>query len=176
MAALQGTGWVATYAATKAFEMILAESLWWELKSDGVDVTAVLPGATDTEGLRRNSPYIEDPAALARPRDVALEALDRLGKTPSFICGEQNRALAEAMRGLTREQAIDMMSSGTRLMAEGVSREPVSGERGEPASRGRAARRSGESGPTDSTDREPASGSPADAEASTSRPSRTAKE
>ena len=38
------------------------------LKGDGVDVTAVLPGATDTEGLRRNSPYIEDPASLARPR------------------------------------------------------------------------------------------------------------
>jgi short-subunit dehydrogenase len=119
MAALQGTGWVATYAATKAFEMILAESLWWELKSDGVDVTAVLPGATDTEGLRRNSPYIEDPGSLAKPRDVAVETLARLGEGPSFICGEGNRALADAMRSLSREQAIEMMSSGTRLMAEG---------------------------------------------------------
>jgi uncharacterized protein len=119
MAALQGTGWVATYAATKAFEMILAESLWWELKDDGVDVLAVLPGVTDTEGLRRHSPYIEDPSALARPRDVAIEALDALGRSPSWICGEANRGLAEAMRSLSREQAIDMVSRGTRRMADG---------------------------------------------------------
>ena len=122
MAALQGTGWVATYAGTKAFEMILAESLWWELKGDGVDVLAILPGATDTEGLRRNSPYIEDPSALGKPRDVAVEALQQLGRTPSWICGDNNRALADAMRSLPREHAIDMMSSGTRLMAEGPKR------------------------------------------------------
>jgi short-subunit dehydrogenase len=102
--------------------MILAESLWWELKDEGVDVLAVLPGATDTEGLRRASPYIEDPAALAKPEDVAVEALDALGHAPSLICGENNRALAEAMRSLSREQAIDMMSSGTRRMAEGPKR------------------------------------------------------
>ena len=119
MAALQGTGWVATYAGTKAFEMILAESLWWELRGDGVDVLAILPGATDTEGLRRNSPYIDDPSALGKPEEVAAEALQFLGRGPSLVCGEANRALAEAMRSLPREQAIDMMSSGTRLMAEG---------------------------------------------------------
>ncbi len=119
MAALQGTGWVATYAATKAFELVLAESLWWELRADGVDVLAVLPGATDTEGLRSRSPHIDDPSVLARPSDVAREALDRLGSAPSWICGEQNRALAEAMRTMPREQAIDLVSSGTRRMAKG---------------------------------------------------------
>lgn len=119
MAALYGTGWVATYAATKAFEMILAESLWWELKGDGVDVLAALPGATDTEGLRMHSPYIEDPSALARPADVARDALGALGRTPSWICGDQNRGLAEALRSLPREQAIDMLSKSTRLMCEG---------------------------------------------------------
>jgi short-subunit dehydrogenase len=122
MAALQGTGWVATYAGTKAFEMILAESLWWELRGDGVDVLAILPGATDTEGLHRASPFIQDPSALAKPEDVAAEALQFLGKGPSLVCGETNRALAEAMRSLPREQAIDMMSSGTRLMAEGPTK------------------------------------------------------
>lgn len=119
MAALYGTGWVATYAATKAFEMILAESLWWELKGDGVDVLAVLPGATDTEGLRMHSPYIEDASALAQPEDVAREALETLGRAPSWICGDQNRGLAEALRSLPREQAIDMLSKSTRLMCEG---------------------------------------------------------
>lgn len=125
MAALYGTGWVATYAATKAFEMILAESLWWELTDDGVDVLAVLPGATDTEGLRMHSPYIEDPSALATPTDVAREALDALGQAPSWICGEQNRSLSEALRSLPRAQAIDMLSKSTRLMCDG----PTAGKR-----------------------------------------------
>jgi short-subunit dehydrogenase len=122
MAALQGTGWVATYAATKAFEMILAESLWWELKDDGVDVLALLPGATDTEGLRAASPHVPDPSALARPDDVAGEALEALGTAPSWICGEPNRAIAEAVKALPRTEVIEMMSNATRTMAEGPRR------------------------------------------------------
>lgn len=119
MAALQGTGWVATYAATKAFNLVLAESLWWELRGDGVDCLAVLPGATDTEGLRRNSPFATDPAALARPEDVATEALDALGRSASWVCGEQNRTVAEALRTLPREQVIDLVSTATRRMTAG---------------------------------------------------------
>lgn len=119
MAALHGTGWVATYAATKAFNLILAESLWWELRDAGVDVLAVLPGATDTEGLRKNSPYIDDPATLGKPAEVAQEALAALGRMPSLVCGEQNRAVVEAMASMPRAQVIEMMSSATRLMTEG---------------------------------------------------------
>jgi short-subunit dehydrogenase len=118
MAALQGTGWVATYAATKAFDLVLAESLWWELKGEGVDVLGVMPGATDTEGFRMHSPNVDDPAALGRPADVAREALDSIGRAASLVCGEQNRAVAEALRTLPREQGIEMMSSATRRMAE----------------------------------------------------------
>lgn len=119
MAGLYGTGWVATYAATKAFDLILAEGLWWELRDAGVDVLAALPGATDTEGLQRNSPFVEDRSALAQPAAVAREALDALGKEPSWICGEQNRAITAALRDLPRAQVIDMVSSATRRMTEG---------------------------------------------------------
>jgi len=118
IAALQGTGWVAAYAATKAFNLVLAESLWWEWR-DRVDVLAVLPGATDTEGLRANTPHVGDGSGLARPEEVAQEALAALGQVPSWVCGEENRAVVEAMRDLAREPRIDMMSSATRRMAEG---------------------------------------------------------
>lgn len=119
MAGLYGTGWVATYAATKAFALVLAEGLWWELRDAGVDVLAALPGATDTEGLQRNSPFVEDRSALAQPVDVAREALAALGKEPSWICGEQNRAIATALQGMPRAQVIEMVSSATRRMTEG---------------------------------------------------------
>ena len=52
LAALQGQALVGTYAATKAFDLVLAESLWAELGEHGVDVLAVCPGPTRTPGLR----------------------------------------------------------------------------------------------------------------------------
>ncbi len=116
MAAFQGNGWVATYAGTKAFDLILAESLWWELRGEGVDVLGVAPGATDTEGLWSSGPTIADRSSLARPEDVARESLDALGKAPSLVCGEDNRALRAALDAMERAQAIDLMSSGTKAM------------------------------------------------------------
>src|SRR2546422_350907 len=56
MSALQGSPMVATYAATKAFTLNLAESLWDEWRPSGVDVTAVVPGPTDTPGYRASAP------------------------------------------------------------------------------------------------------------------------
>ena len=38
--AQQGTAYVANYAATKAYNRILAESLWEELRGEGIDVLA----------------------------------------------------------------------------------------------------------------------------------------
>src|SRR5690606_21717302 len=38
MAGLQGSGYLAVYAATKAFLRILSESLWYEWKNKGVDI------------------------------------------------------------------------------------------------------------------------------------------
>src|SRR5262249_50256184 len=52
-AGLVGGPNVATYAATKAFDMVLAESLWAELHDRGVDVLGLVLGVTDTPALRR---------------------------------------------------------------------------------------------------------------------------
>src|SRR6187402_1972708 len=40
LAGFQGTGFITTYSATKAFDRIFAESLWYEWKDRGVDVLA----------------------------------------------------------------------------------------------------------------------------------------
>ena len=71
----------ATYAASKAFVLSFAEALRYEVKDDGVTVTALLPGPTDTEFFDRadmNAPVTDakkdDPADVARDGFEALMA------------------------------------------------------------------------------------------------------
>jgi len=45
LSGLQGTPRIAVYAASKAFNTHLAESLWYELRSAGIDVAACCAGA-----------------------------------------------------------------------------------------------------------------------------------
>ena len=84
------TPFEASYAASKAFELFLAESLWYELKQQGVDVLAHCPGSTVTEfhevaGTREFAAMPVEPV-------VAL-ALKKLGKKQSVITGWHNRLL-----------------------------------------------------------------------------------
>ena len=64
----QGSPNIAAYAATKAFNAILAEGLWKELKPRGVDVLACLAGAILTPGYRE--------AEGGRPAPGTLDAAD----------------------------------------------------------------------------------------------------
>jgi hypothetical protein len=56
LAGFQGSGFLSTYAATKAFNRILAESLWYEWKSRGVDVIGCCAGATMTPNYIDSKP------------------------------------------------------------------------------------------------------------------------
>ena len=56
LAGFQGSGYLSVYAATKAFNRILAESLWYEWKNSGVDVIACCAGATATPGFKNTNP------------------------------------------------------------------------------------------------------------------------
>ena len=51
--AFQPMPYFATYAATKAFDLLFAEALAGELNGKSIDVLAVCPGATRTEFFRR---------------------------------------------------------------------------------------------------------------------------
>lgn len=116
LAGLQGTGWVAGYAAAKAFDRVLAEALWWELAPHGVDVLALVAGSTDTPGFRAQGPRVEDPAGLQTPDAVAEEGLVHLGAGPVHVCGEANRRIAGALAGLPVDERIRVMSEGTRRL------------------------------------------------------------
>ncbi|KAH3757515.1 short-chain dehydrogenase [Pelomyxa schiedti] len=74
--ALRGAPFVANYAATKAYNMILAESLWGELGPYGVHVTACLPGEVSTPGLQAYNPRSNSHSSTPAP--VVRETLDGL--------------------------------------------------------------------------------------------------
>ena len=121
LAGYQGTAWVAEYAAAKAFDLVLAEGLWWEWREQGVDVVALCPGNTDTPGLRGNKPLV-DPSTFANAADVAREALDHLlvarERGPICIPGEDNRAARAMFDKLPRKRVVEIIGESTRKMFE----------------------------------------------------------
>ncbi|MBL8679583.1 MAG: SDR family NAD(P)-dependent oxidoreductase [Myxococcales bacterium] len=116
MAGRQGSALFATYAATKAFDLVLAESLWDELRAHGIDVVGVCAGATRTPGWERSGaepPWYAPP--VTEPDLVAREALGALGERPSLVAGVINRAATFAMeRLLPRKLAIEVLGNSTR--------------------------------------------------------------
>jgi short-subunit dehydrogenase len=117
MAGMQGTGWVASYAATKAFDLALAEGLWFELAPRGVDVLALVPGNTDTPGLRSSRPR-KGQGGWMQAEDVAREALEALGREPVHVCGEANRKVMDALSRLPRAERLRIMGENTRALYE----------------------------------------------------------
>lgn len=115
MAGLQGSGLVATYAATKAFDTVLAEGLWNELTRRGIDVLACCAGATETPGYLRSRPSGKrKPMA---PAAVVQETLASLSRGPTLFSGRANRLAAFMMtRLLPKRSAIDVMGRATRQM------------------------------------------------------------
>jgi short-subunit dehydrogenase len=90
VSAFIATPFEAHYAASKVYELFLAEALGYELKKDSVDVLALCPGSTDTEfhdiaGSR--------PVAAMAVEPVVRLALRQLGRKPVAIPGWHNRLL-----------------------------------------------------------------------------------
>jgi len=119
LAGFQGSGFLSMYAATKAFNRIMAESLWYEWKDSGVDVIACCAGATSTLNYIATNP--EKTSFLAprvqTPQEVAKECLEQIGRQPSFIAGRGNRIASFFMQKiLPRKTAITIMGDTTRKM------------------------------------------------------------
>jgi hypothetical protein len=115
LSAMRGSALVASYAATKAWNLILAESLWDELRDTGVDVLGVLPGTTRTPGLLSSAPQAGLATAnLMDPAEVVREALDALGQVPSVIPSQANRDSNAFLSSLDRAEAIKTMGDVMR--------------------------------------------------------------
>jgi short-subunit dehydrogenase len=119
LAGFQGSGFLATYAATKAFNRVLAESLWYEWKSRGVDVIACCAGATATPNFIQSNPEKSGFFAprVQSPEEVVEECFKQLGKKPSLITGRGNKIASFIMQKLLpRKLAITIMGDNTRKM------------------------------------------------------------
>jgi short-subunit dehydrogenase len=113
----QGCPMVASYAASKAFEIILAEGLWDEFRPAGVDVLACRAGPTRTPSYEASRPRKKVP--IMEPMPVVEEALAALGRKPVVVAGRLNRAVNFVMqRILSRPAAVRFMGNSTRQMYE----------------------------------------------------------
>jgi uncharacterized protein len=125
LSALQGSPLVTCYAATKAFNLLLAEGLWDELSGEGVDVVASCPGVTRTPGYLASNPvrgrWLSAPEM--EPTEVVEQTLDALGRTPCVIPGRANRLAAFVTnRLLSRPLAIKTLGRALRGMYPGRPR------------------------------------------------------
>ncbi|MEP6844816.1 MAG: SDR family NAD(P)-dependent oxidoreductase [Panacibacter sp.] len=119
LAGFQGSGFLSVYAATKAFDRVLAESLWYEWKKKGVDVIACCAGATATPNFIKTKPEKKSFFApkVQTPEAVVNECFQQLGKTPSFVSGTGNKFATFIMQKiLPRKVAIKIMGDTTRKM------------------------------------------------------------
>ncbi len=119
LAGNQGSGFLATYAASKAFNRILAESLWYEWRRKGVDVIGCVAGSILTPNFIQTLP--EKINAFAPkpqlPEDVVKACFSRIGKTPSFISGGSNKVACFLMNKLfSVKRAVNLMGDTTRKM------------------------------------------------------------
>jgi short-subunit dehydrogenase len=123
-AAWAGSALNAHYAATKAYELILAESLWAELAADGIDVLGFMPTSTDTNALWRETP--RNPRFMVMSTEETVRrALHGLGRKPSLLAGPVNAVAHRVLRTLLPRKALIRLGGwAIRSMSESSSPRP----------------------------------------------------
>jgi uncharacterized protein len=91
LAGLIGPQFSAPYAATKAFNIVLAESLFHELKRDGISIMACCAGTTSTPTFWSSNPTLNRWVRLMKPETLAVNAIKKMGMKSIYIPGWQNR-------------------------------------------------------------------------------------
>lgn len=117
---------MAVYGATKAFDLEFAQSLHHELKDKGVTVTALKPGATDTDFFRRAD--MEDTKVGSEgkktndPADVAKQGFDALMRGDQEVFAE---AWTTKVSGTIGGMMPDSMkaSQHKKMAAHGTAKE-----------------------------------------------------
>ena len=108
-AAWAGGSRLAVYGASKAFDLILAESLWAELEPSGVHVLAMVLGQTDTPALRTLLGEREIDG-LADPDDVARDMLENLANGPTWPPDPS------PLGSVPRRLAVELMTQGSAAL------------------------------------------------------------
>jgi uncharacterized protein len=115
-AAYQPLPGMATYGAAKAFVLSFTEAIWKEAQPFGVKVTALSPGATESEFfdvVGTENAAIGAKQTAAQVVATGLAALDRRSTPPSVISGGRNAVTAISTRFAPKRFVV---SSAARLM------------------------------------------------------------
>lgn len=99
------------YAASKGFDLLLAEGLHNELRRHGVDVLAVCPGATHTEFASYSGALAK--VMTMRPEPVVSGALTALGRRRTWVAGRLNNLNVLLMRLFPRK--LNSMVAGALI-------------------------------------------------------------
>jgi short-subunit dehydrogenase len=116
LAALAGSAWMSIYPATKAFDQMLAEGLWHDLKPFGIDVMCLTLGATRTPSHGDMDFDAMAPGVAMECDDVAREGLAHLGQGPLWVAGEHNRGNLPEGYIEGRAPAVEYMSQAAALI------------------------------------------------------------
>jgi len=91
---------LATYAASKAFQLRLGEALSMELKQQPIDILALCPIRTETEFFSRAGLPPAGPQAIS-PETVAREGMRALGRTPVHVWNPPPTGLRRLLRAVS---------------------------------------------------------------------------
>jgi len=114
--ALHGSPFCANYSGTKAYNLMLAESLWAEWKSLGVDALGFITGLTRTPGMEANKPKPNLFVPIGRSEKVVSQALNTLGKKPSAADGIRNRLGYKIFNLAPRSFSIGILGKSMNAM------------------------------------------------------------
>ncbi|HSH65576.1 MAG TPA: SDR family oxidoreductase [Bacteroidia bacterium] len=100
--------WQSVYHATKAFVQSFTEALRIEVKSWNINVTALLPGMTDTDFFNKanmnDSKALQDKRKLADPADVAKDGYEALMQGKDMIISGLKNKIEVAFRSITPDE------------------------------------------------------------------------
>lgn len=114
----QGVPYMSHYAATKAYDLLLGEGLWYEMRKHGVDVVTLCPGATATEFSHVAETRPQSGAMQVGP--VVRAALDALGHKSVVVPGFRNKVLVFFTRLIARRFATLAAARVMKSLGRGV--------------------------------------------------------
>ncbi len=106
---------MATYSASKAFDLFLAEALWAEMRPHGVHVQALCPGPTETEFHQRARSPRRTGLPVMSCAEVVDLSLRKLGGGPVVIPGWRNRLMVGILRALPSSIRMRILGMASRV-------------------------------------------------------------
>ncbi|HEY1009186.1 MAG TPA: SDR family oxidoreductase [Daejeonella sp.] len=107
--------WQAVYHGTKAFVQSFTEAVRSEVKDKGITVTALLPGATDTDFFNKaemnDSKAIQDKDSLSEAADVAKDGYEALMRGDDMVVSGFKNKIQVAMGAVTPDENLADMTN-----------------------------------------------------------------